>query len=466
MDDRTKTNPATNPAASPPADVSTPASAQPRSLWRSIVWITILVALAVGTAWWIETRLTSQPSGGAGGGRGAGGAPMSIVPATAVNGDINIVFNALGTVTSLSTVTVRTQISGQLMKIDFKEGQDVKKGDPLAEIDSRPYEVTLQQAQGQLARDQALLNEAQIDLARYKNLATTNAIPKQQYDQQESLVHQYEGAVTTDQGQIEASKLNITYCHIVAPADGRVGLRQVDQGNYITPSDTNGIVLLTLLQPITVIFTLPEDNLPAVLARLQAGASLAATAYDRSATTQLASGTLSTLDNQIDTTTGTFKLRAQFANEKDNLYPNQFVNIKLLVDTVRNAVVVPTSAIQRGAPGTYVYLVNPDNTVSIRPIQLGPADGERMSVKSGLMAGDRVVVDGADKLRDGAKVVVREAPGAAPAAGANPPAGATPPAGANPPAGDNPQQPRGQRGQGQGKGSNQGQPKQGAGQPQ
>jgi multidrug efflux system membrane fusion protein len=420
-----------------------PASGAPRSLWRSIVRITVLVALAVGVAWWIETRQASQPAGG--GARGGGGAAMSIVPATAANGDINIVLNALGTVTSLSTVTVRTQISGQLLNIDFKEGQDVKKGDPLAEIDSRPYEVTLQQAQGQLARDQALLDEAKLDLARYEKLAATNAISKQQYDQQESLVHQYEGAVTTDQGQIQASKLNITYCHIVAPADGRVGLRQVDQGNYVTPGDTNGIVLLTLLQPITVIFTLPEDNLPAVLARLQAGATLAATAYDRSATTELASGTLSTLDNQIDTTTGTFKLRAQFANEKDNLYPNQFVNIKLLVDTLHDAVVVPTSAIQRGAPGTYVYLVNADNTVSIRPIQLGPADGERVSVKSGLMAGDRMVVDGADKLRDGAKVVVREAPGAAP------------------PAGDNPQQPRGQRGQGQGKGQGQGQSKQQSG---
>jgi multidrug efflux system membrane fusion protein len=343
---------------------------------------------------------------------------MSIVPATASSGDIDITLNALGTVTSLSTVTVKSQISGQLVNIDFKEGQEVKNGDPLAEIDSRPYDLALKQAQGQLARDQALLADAKLDLARYKSLAATNAVPKQQYDSQVALVGQYEGMVVSDQAQIDTANLNITYCHIVAPASGRVGLRQVDQGNYVTPDDTNGIVVITLLQPISVIFTLPEDNLPAILSRIHAGATLSATAFDRSATNKLATGTLMTLDNQIDTSTGTVKLRAEFANEADNLFPNQFVNIRLLVDTVHYATVIPTSGVQRGAPGTFVYLVNSDNTVSIRAIELGPANGERQSVRSGLARGDRVVVDGADKLRDGAKIIVRET-GNAPAAPAN-----------------------------------------------
>ena len=333
---------------------------------------------------------------------------MSVVAAAVVKGDLDIALNALGTVTSLSTVTVRSQISGQLVNIDFREGADVKKGDPLAEIDSRPYELALQQAQGQLMRDQALLSDAQLDLDRYKSLLATNALPKQQYDTQAALVQQLQGTVVSDQAQVDTAKLNIAYCHIVAPGSGRVGLRQVDQGNYVTPTDTNGIVLLTLLQPITVIFTLPEDSLPEVSARLQAGATLSTTAYDRSATTQLALGTLMTIDNQIDTTTGTVKLRAQFANETGNLFPNQFVNIRLLVDILHDATVVPASAVQRGSPGTYVYLVKPDDTVSMQVIALGPADGERQSVRSGLAPGDRVVVDGADKLRDGAKVILRD----------------------------------------------------------
>jgi len=376
----------------------------------------VVLLLIVAVAWWIETRPAAQPAGG----RAGAGAPMSIVPATVAMGDIDITLDALGTVTSLSSVTVRTQITGQLINIDFREGQDVKKGDPLVEIDSRPYEIARQQAQGQLTRDQALLDDAKLDLARYKTLASQNAIPKQQYDTQDALVHQYEGTVVSDQAQIDSAQLNITYCHIVAPAAGRVGLRQVDQGNYVTPGDTNGIVLITQMQPITVIFTMPEDNLPAVLGRIHAGATLSASAYDRSATTLLGTGTLMTLDNQIDTTTGTVKLRAQFANESENLYPNQFVNIKLLVDTLHDAVVMPTSAVQRGSPGTYVYLVNADNTVSMRMINLGPANGERQSVRSGLALGDRVVVDGADKLRDGAKIIVRDAAAGATTAPPNP----------------------------------------------
>ena len=400
MDDRS--------ASSPLEDVSAPA---PGSGWRWLAAGVVVLVLIAAVAWWIESRPAAQPAGG----RGGAGGPMSIVPATVAKGDIDIALNALGTVTPLSTVTVRTQITGQLINIDFREGQDVKKGDPLAEIDSRPYELAQQQAQGQLMRDQALLDDARLDLERYKTLQATNAIPKQQYDTQASLVQQLQGTVLADQAQIDTDKLNIAYCHIVAPGDGRVGLRQVDQGNYVTPTDANGIVLITLLQPISVIFTLPEDDLPAILARIQAGATLSVTALDRSATTQLGAGTLMTLDNQIDTSTGTVKLRSQFANQDEKLYPNQFVNIRLLVDVLHDATVVPTSAVQRGSPGTYVYLVNADDTVSMRVIELGPADGERQSVRSGLAPGDRVVVDGADKLRDGAKVVVRDPAAAAPA---------------------------------------------------
>ncbi len=403
-----------------------------RSRWRAIPGYLIVLALASALTWWIYNQPKVQ-TGGAGRG---GGAPMSIVPATASTGDIDITLNALGTVTSLSTVTVKSQISGQLVNIDFKEGQEVKKGDPLAEIDSRPYELALKQAQGQLARDQSLLQDAKLDLARYEKLAATNAVPKQQYDSQVALVGQYEGMVVSDQAQIDIANLNIAYCHIVAPASGRVGLRQVDQGNYVTPDDTNGIVVITLLQPISVIFTLPEDNLPAILARVHAGATLSATAYDRSGANKLATGNLMTFDNQIDTSTGTVKLRAEFANEAENLFPNQFVNIRLLVDTLHDVTVIPTSGVQRGAPGTFVYLVNPDNTVSIRTIELGPANGERQSVRSGLARGDRVVVDGADKLRDGAKIIVREPAGTQPA-----------PANPNTPQGQ--QQQRGARRQGQ-----------------
>jgi multidrug efflux system membrane fusion protein len=294
------------------------------------------------------------------------------------------------------------------MRVAFQEGQRVKQGDLLAEIDYRPYELTLQNAQGQLARDQALLNNAQLDLARYESLATQNAVPRQQLDTQKSLVQQYQGAVITDQAQIDTAKLNITYCHIVAPVSGRVGLRLIDQGNYVTPGDANGLLVITQVQPITVIFTLPEDNLPQVLKRLHANATLPVTAMDRSSTARLAVGVLSTVDNQIDTTTGTVKLRAQFANDDETLFPNQFVNVKLQVDVLHGATLVPTAAIQRGAPGTFVYLVNADDTVSVRAVTLGTSNAEKVSISAGLAPGDRVVVDGADKLREGAKVTMRE----------------------------------------------------------
>ena len=339
---------------------------------------------------------------------------MSIVPETIGKGDIGVNLNGLGTVTSLGTVTIKSQISGYLTRVVFKEGDEVKKGDLIAEIDSRPYEATLAQTKGQLARDEAMLKGAQVDLARYQGLAAQNAVPHQQLDTQVALVAQDQGVVEADRAAVKAAEVNLQYCHILSPLDGRVGLRQVDQGNYVTPGDANGLVVITQLQPISVLFTLPEDNLQAIAKRLKEGAVLPTAAYDRSSATKLAAGNLQTFDSQIDPTTGTIKLRAQFDNDARTLYPNQFVNIRLLLDTHKDATTMSTAGIQRGVPGTFVYLINADNTVSVRPVKLGVTDGDRVEVQSGLQPGDRVVIDGADKLRDGAKINVRaETPAAA-----------------------------------------------------
>jgi multidrug efflux system membrane fusion protein len=346
-------------------------------------------------------------------GRFAGGVPTAVNTAKAEKGDVEVILNALGTVTPLQTVTVRTQINGQLQLLGFTEGQVVKKGDFLAEVDPRPYQAALEQAQGTLAKDQALLKNAEVDQARYRTLVAQDSIAHQQLDTQEALVRQYQGQVVTDQAAVDSAKLNLDYCHIVSPVTGRVGLRQVDQGNYVTPSDTNGIVVVTQLQPISVLFTLPEDNVNAVTKPAHAGQSLAVTAMDRANTTKLATGVLTNIDNQIDTTTGTFKMRAQFDNADESLFPNQFVNVQLQVDTLHDQTIVPTAAIQRGAPGTFVYVVNPDSTVAVRPVKLGVTQGERQAIQSGLNPGDTVVTDGVDHLRDGAMVTL---PGAQPPA--------------------------------------------------
>jgi multidrug efflux system membrane fusion protein len=333
--------------------------------------------------------------------------PVGVAPVE--KGDMPVTLSQLGTVTPLAMVTVKTQISGYLMQVAFREGQMVNKGDFLAQIDPRPYQVALEQAQAQLAKDQALLKNAQVDLQRYNTLVAQNSIAKQTRDTQESLVGQYQATVKADQAQIDAQKLNLTYCRIVSPVTGRVGLRQVDAGNYVQTSDPNGIVVVTQLQPISAIFTLPEDNLPEVLKRVRAGATLPVTAYDRTAANAIATGRLDTIDNQIDTTTGTLKLRAIFDNEDETLFPNQFVNIKLTVDTLRDADIVPVSAIQRGAPGTFVYLVKPDRTAAVQKVKLGPGDGQRIAILSGLEPGESVITDGADRLRDGAKVTLAAA---------------------------------------------------------
>ena len=328
----------------------------------------------------------------------------SITSATVGKGDIGVTLTELGTVTSLATVTIRTQISGYLIHIDFTEGQDAKKNDLLAEIDPQPYEAALALAKGNLARDEALLKGAQVDLARYQGLAKQNAVPRQTLEDQVALVAQDEGTLVADHAAVQAAEVNLAYCHILSPLDGHVGLRLVDQGNYVTPGDTNGIVVITQIQPITVIFTIPEDNLPNVSRRLRDGATLPVTVYDRSDANKLAEGELHAVDSQIDPTTGTIKLRAQFANDARTLFPNQFVNVRLLVDTHKDVTVMPTAAVQRGEPGTFVYLVNSDSTVSVRKVVLGVTDGDRVEVRSGLAPGDLVVVDGADKLRDGAKI--------------------------------------------------------------
>ncbi|THD52452.1 MAG: efflux RND transporter periplasmic adaptor subunit [Bradyrhizobium sp.] len=376
--------------------------AKPRSRRRLVLSSILALLILAGIVWW--SRQGSAPQQ-AGGGRNA--APMSIVPEVVGKGDIGINLNALGTVSSLATVTIRTQISGYLMKVVFKEGDEVKKGDLLAEIDSRPYEATLAQAKGQLARDEAMLKGAQVDLTRYQGLAAQNAVPHQTLDTQIALVAQDQGTVEADRAAVKSAEVNLQYCRIVSPLDGRVGLRQVDQGNYVTPGDASGLVVITQLKPISVLFTVPEDNLQAISKRIQAGAALPAAAYDRSGATKIADGTLQTFDSQIDQTTGTIKLRAQFSNETETLYPNQFVNIRLLLDTHKDVTTISTAGIQRGVPGTFVYLVNADSTVSVRPIQLGVTDGDRVEVRSGLTPGERIVIDGADKLRDGAKINVR-----------------------------------------------------------
>jgi membrane fusion protein, multidrug efflux system len=333
---------------------------------------------------------------------------VAVSVATVASGEITVRIPALGTITPLATVTVKTQISGQLQKIFFREGQLVKEGDLLALIDPRPYEAALAQQEGNLRRDQSLLTDARLNLKRYEDLITEDSVAQQQVDTQRALVDQYVGTVASDEAQIKTAKINLAYCHITSPVNGRVGLRQVDQGNYVTPGDTNGIVVITELQPITAIFPIPEDNVTKIMQRMHDGATLTAEAYDRTNSAKLADGKVLTLDNQIDLSTGTVKLRALFDNTDNTLFPNQFVNIQLVVDTLTNQTVMPNAAVHRGAPNgvttTFVYLVNQDNTVSVRPITLGVVDGERVAVTAGLTPGAVVVTEGGDRLRDGATV--------------------------------------------------------------
>jgi membrane fusion protein, multidrug efflux system len=397
-----------------PSNAGTPGSA-PARLWERVRtaprWTRILgvLVLLVLLAWLLTPGKAAR---GPAGGRFAAGGPMPVVVASARAGDMPITLIGLGTVTPLATVTVQSQLSGQIMKIAFKEGQTVKAGDPLIQIDPRPYQVALEQAEGALARDKALLANARVDLERYQTLFAQDSIAEQQLATQKALVAQDEGNVKTDQGQIDAAKLNLTYCHIVSPINGRVGLQQINVGNYVTPAEPNGLVVVTQLQPITVVFTLPEDDIPPLLKQMNAGVALPVTAWDRTNTRQLATGTLQSIDSQIDTTTGTIRLKASFPNTDQSLFPQQFVNVVLLLDTLHGATLIPQSGVQRGAPGTYVYLVNADQTVNVRKVTLGSGDASNISITQGLSPGETIVVDGADKLKDGAKVLVRQGTGA------------------------------------------------------
>ena len=404
-----------------------------RGLWafarrRKVALILLASVLALVFLVVKGIRNPPQPPGqqnrfnrqGGGGGRFGGGnfgnngggsnqnQPVAVSVATVSMGDIQIRIPALGTVTPLATVTVRTQINGQLQRIVFKEGQLVKQGDFLAQIDPRPYEAALAQAQGSLRKDKSLLADAKLDLQRFEELIKEDSVAQQQLDTQRALVEQYEGTIESDQAQIKTAQVNLAYTHIVSPVSGRIGLRQVDEGNYVTPGDTNGIAVVTQLQPITAIFAIPEDYVGAIMQRLYGGAEMQVEAFDKGNSTKLAVGKLLTVDNQIDVTTGTVKLRAQFENKDGKLFPNQFINIQLLQDTLHDQTVMPTAAVHRGAPNgvnsTFVYRIKEDSTAAVVPVKLGVADGETIGVLSGLSVGDVVVTEGGDRLRDGAPV--------------------------------------------------------------
>jgi membrane fusion protein, multidrug efflux system len=394
-----------------------------RRHWVALLIILVVVLLLVGLLRYIHGKQPVADSPGRG--RGGQNPPVAVSVATATSGDIQLRIPALGTVTPLATVTVRTQISGVMQKIFFTEGQVVHQGDSLAQIDPRPYEAALQQMQGNLRRDQALLSDAKLNLKRYEGLVKEDSIAQQQLDTQKALVDQYAGTIESDEGQVKTASVNLQYTHVLAPVSGRVGLRQVDQGNYVTPGDANGIVVINQLQPITVIFSIPEDHVSSLMKRLRGSAPMTVEAYDRTDSGKLADGKLLTVDNEIDVTTGTIKLRAEFANADGLLFPNQFVNIQLLQELLTNQIIMPNSAVRRGAPNgvvtTFVYVVNSDRTVTVRPVTLGVVDGERVAVTQGLMAGEMVVTEGGDRLRDGAEISLPSAiPPGSPGAGHRP----------------------------------------------
>ena len=394
---------------------------------RTLLIAAVLVSLIGGVWYWSNHR--AQPAsatGGRGGMKGAGGSHAQSVSVAAVRRtDIRVWLNALGTVTPRNLVSVHAKVDGTLLRVNFREGQMVRTGELLAEIDPRPFQIQLDQALGQLTRDTALLDNARLDLARYQELLGKDAIARQQVETQKARVRQYQGTLESDRSQVANARLQLEYTRVTAPASGRIGLRQVDPGNQVHASDANGLASIAQLQPTTVVFAVPEANLPAINRRVAAHEAIPVEAWDREQTHRLANGRLLTTDNQIDPATGTIRIKAEFANRDNALFPNQFVNIRLLLDTLPQVVAIPTAAIQRGDKGSFVYRVDADGKVAMVPVSPGAVDGEWVAVTGALEAGDKVVIDGADKLRDGAKaeIIVPGAKGAHGKAGKPRPAG-------------------------------------------
>ncbi|HEY1900527.1 MAG TPA: efflux RND transporter periplasmic adaptor subunit [Steroidobacteraceae bacterium] len=388
-------------------------SSAPWAFLRRYRLLIIIVIVVIGGGAWFLHRTKEQNAANVRPAFFNRDNAVAVSVATVRTGDITVRIPGLGTVTPLTTVTVKTLVTGIMQKVNFKEGQMVKKGELLAVVDPRPYQAALAQAKATLARDEASLADAQLDMKRYEDLIKQDSVSQQQVDTQRATVGQDVGTVASDKAQVKTAELNLAYTEIDSPVDGRVGLRQVDPGNYVTPGDANGIVVVTQLHPISVLFTVPEDNVPDIMRQIKAGVSLVVEASGRANLEPLAEGKLATTDNLIDTTTGTLKLRADFDNSDGALFPGQFVNVSLIVTTLKNQIIVPGAAIRRGAPNgvqsAFVYLVNPNNTVSVRPVVLGVVDGETQAVKSGIEPNDVVVTDGGDRLREGAAVQLPEA---------------------------------------------------------
>ncbi|MES1260882.1 MAG: efflux RND transporter periplasmic adaptor subunit [Acidobacteriota bacterium] len=415
-------NPGNEIAAPPPpkALLPEPVPAKRGAHVRQWIYAAIALALAAGLFLWFrahDSPAAQKTAGGAKGGRGRGSGATPVVAVRAKTGNIGVYVTGLGAITPIYTVSLKSRVDGQLMSVHFQEGELVHQGDPLIDIDRRPYEAVVVQVEGELVRDQALLENARVDLTRYTTLLAQDAIPEQQLATQRALVTQYEGTVKNDQGLLDAAKLNVGYCHITAPITGIVGLRLVDPGNIVHATDANGMLVVTQIQPISVIFTVSEDQLPPVLQKFRAGRKLKVDAWDREMKSRIASGVLSTVDNEIDQTTGTLKLRALFDNTNRALYPNQFVNARLLEQEKTGVTLLPSAAIQRNTSDTYVYLVGSGNTVTIRKIGLGTTEGDQTEITSGLAPGDTVVLTGVDKLQEGGKVTVSLSGDAAPSAG-------------------------------------------------
>jgi membrane fusion protein, multidrug efflux system len=392
-----------------------------RGRTRILVIVVGLGCLLVAGAWIAYGRQAKTQQLAKATGSGPGGQPARPVPVVVApvrTGDLSVYLTALGSVTPLNTVTVKSRVDGQLMKTHFTEGQVVHAGDLLAEIDPRPFQAQLMQAEGQLARDQANLANARLDLERYRRLAQQEMIARQQLDTQEMMVSQAEASIKMNTGQIDAIKLQLMYCRITSPITGSVGLRLVDPGNVVKASDTGGLVVITQLEPIALVFSVPEDSLQPILRRFRTGGKVPVDAFDREGRTKIATGTLVAIDNQIDPATGTVRLKASFGNTDGVLYPNQFVNARVLINVLHDAMLAPAEAIQRGPQGAYVYVVKPDKVVQMRRVQLGPTEGAVVSVRTGVADSEALVVDGAEKVQDGARVepTVRKAsPAAAPA---------------------------------------------------